>query len=386
MIEWLYTYFSLTEQWLLFALLIVWIYQLWFYLRYMAGTIRHLRRLRKGKIITPIQQPPVSVIICARNEGNNLREYLSTVLTQEYPEYEVIVVNDGSQDDTQSVLEQYQSLYPNLKLTFVPLNARVRSTKKLALTLAAKAAAYDYLLLTDADCRPASKNWISEMMKGFTDKTEIVLGYGAYFHEKTVVNSIIQYDTLFNGLQYLGMAAARHPYMGVGRNLAYRKDVFFRHNGFTKLMDIKAGDDDLFVNREANKKNTAIVVSTDSITWSVPKKSLANWLHQKSRHLSVSPHYKFATKFRLMLEPLTRGAFYALIIALLAVGSLWAQLLALVLFIVRFICQTVILNISASKLQQNQYITYQPVLYDILLPLVNASLMFANIFKRKQTW
>lgn len=386
MIEWLYTYFSLTEQWLLFALLIVWIYQLWFYLRYMAGTIRHLRRLRKGKILTPIQQPPVSVIICARNEGNNLREYLSAVLTQEYPEYEVIVVNDGSQDDTQSVLEQYQSLYPNLKLTFVPLNARVRSTKKLALTLAAKAAAYDYLLLTDADCRPASKNWISEMMKGFTDKTEIVLGYGAYFHEKTVVNSIIQYDTLFNGLQYLGMAAARHPYMGVGRNLAYRKDVFFRHNGFTKLMDIKAGDDDLFVNREANKKNTAIVVSTDSITWSVPKKSLVNWLHQKSRHLSVSPHYKFATKFRLTLEPLTRGAFYALIIALLAVGSLWAQLLALALFIVRFICQTVILNISASKLQQNQYITYQPVLYDILLPLVNASLMFANIFKRKQTW
>lgn len=386
MTEWLNTYFSSVEQWLLLALVLVWIYQLWFYLRYMAGTLRHLRRQRKGKIITPIKQPPVSVVICARNEANNLREYLSAVLEQDYPEYEVIVVNDGSQDDTQSVLEQYQSLYPNLRLTFVPLNARVRSTKKLALTLAAKAAKYDYLILTDADCCPQSKHWIAQLMKGFATDVEIVLGYGAYFREKTVVNSIIQYDTLFNGLQYLGMAQAHRPYMGVGRNLAYKKEVFFRHNGFTKLMDIKAGDDDLFVNREANKKNTAIMVSPDSITWSVPKKSFANWLHQKSRHLSVSPHYRLATKIRLTTEPLTRGLFYALVIALLAIGSVWAQLSAAVLFALRYVLQIVILNMSARKLQHQGIIIYQPIAYDILLPLINLSLMCVNMFKRKQTW
>ena len=145
---------------------------------------------------------------------------------------------------------------------FVPREARVMSTKKLALTIGVKAAHYDYLLMTDADCRPESRNWIREMMSGFIcggEQIEVVLGYGAYFEKNTLLSSLINYDTLFIGLQYLGMAAAGYPYMGVGRNLAYKKDTFFKNHGFRGLLNERSGDDDLFVNKVTTRYNTAIV-------------------------------------------------------------------------------------------------------------------------------
>ena len=233
------------------------LYQCYFYLRYMAGVARWQRKRATDSPNMDSDLPKVSVIVCARNEGTNLSDYLHTLLHQDYPCYEVIVVNDGSEDDTQQVLERYAQQCNNLYITFVPREARVISSKKLALTIGIKAAHYDYLLLTDADCRPESRNWIREMMNGFVrggEQTEVVLGYGAYMEKQTVLSSLISYDTLFIGLQYMGMAAAGHPYMGVGRNLAYKKSTFFQHDGFRGLLNERSGDDDLFVNKVAAKK------------------------------------------------------------------------------------------------------------------------------------
>jgi len=276
------------------------------------------RFLSASKDIPPSPFPPVSVIVCARNEADNLRHYLQALTCQKYPEFEVIVVNDGSEDDTQLVLEQSAKLFHNLRLTFVPHDAWVRSSKKLALTLAAKAAKYDYLLLTDADCRPESPRWIEEMMRGFSNpETEVVLGYSGYFSENSFVNRLIQYDTVFSALTYLGHALSRHPYMGVGRNLAYKKETFFRHNGFAGTLSQRAGDDDLFVNKIANRHNTEVVLTPDSYTWSVPKRTFAEWRIQKYRHLSVAPSYRLSTRLRLTAEPLIRGLWYASFIALI---------------------------------------------------------------------
>ena len=203
---------SLTEQVVLGIFAAAWLYQLYFYLRYILAAVRRT----KPKVCEVGNQPGVSIIVCAKNEQNNLRDYLQALFTQDYPEFEVIVVNDGSVDDSRTFLEYWQKRYRNLRLTFVPIGAQVTSTKKLAITLGAKAAQYDYLLLTDADCRPESPHWISEMMSGFgTENIDIVLGFGAYFTKPTLLNRMIQFDTLFNGLQYLGLAASGHPYMGV---------------------------------------------------------------------------------------------------------------------------------------------------------------------------
>ena len=375
---------SLTEQVVLGAFAAMWLYQVYFYFRYILAAVR--RTKTKKEQGAKGEQPGVSVIVCAKNEQQNLRDYMQALFTQDYPEYEVIVVNDGSVDDSRTFLEFWQKRYRNLKLTFVPLGAQVTSTKKLAITLGAKAAQYDYLLLTDADCRPESTHWISEMMAGFAGKeqaqTDIVLGFGAYFTKPTLLNRMIQFDTLLNGLQYLGMAASGHPYMGVGRNLAYRKSLFFAHGGFYGLLNNKAGDDDLFVNREATAQNTAVVCTPDSLTWSVPKTSLTEWLRQKRRHLSVAPKYKSATKLRLLLEPLSRGLLYAGLIALLVLGGWELQLIAIGAMLLRWISQCVLLNIPAYRWGVTRTWLLIPV-WEVLLPLVTLTMMLIEPFRPK---
>ena len=324
-----------TIDWVLLgALLLLFMAQVYWYARYMAAVARRIRRDKKSASSEqPSDQPGVTVVLCAHNESENLSQYLQALLTQDYPEYEVIVVDDGSEDDTRAVIERYMTHDPRLRMTFVPYGARVGSTKKLALTLAAKAAQYDYLLLTDADCCPESNQWIAQMMKGFQRPTtndqrlpDIVLGFSPYFEDKGHINRLVRFDTLFNGLHYLGAALCGHPYMGVGRNLAYRKSLFFESGGFTQLMTNKAGDDDLFVNHVATKQNTAVVVSRESFMWSPAKKTFKEWWQQKRRHLSVSPAYREQTKMRLALEPLTRGLFYAAVIATIVFACLRANL------------------------------------------------------------
>ena len=345
--------------------------------------------------------PGVSVLVCAHNEAYNLSAYLYALLSQDYPKYEVIVVDDGSEDKTREVIESYMVQDKRLRITFVPKEARVRSTKKLALTLAAKAAQYDYLLLTDADCTPESTHWISEMMRGFMSCTkddvqctkEIVLGFGAYFYEKGFVNRLVRYDTLFNGLHYLSAAAHGHPYMGVGRNLAYKKELFFKTGGFKKMMNNRAGDDDLFVNHVANRKNTAVVSSRASITWSPAKTTMRDWWQQKRRHLSVSHDYRLGTKIRLASEPMSRGLFYLAVIALLVafacqpiVGSPLSILaaLALGLFLLRWIVQTIIINLSAKRMGLHGFNMFTILGMDIFLPLV--SLYMLCVPKKQVKW
>lgn len=413
----------MTEQIVLYIFAAAWLYQLYFYLRYILAAVRRTRPVTDDSSPvtddpSPVTPPGVSVIVCAKNEEKNLHDYMQALFTQDYPEYEVIIVNDGSEDNTRNFLDLWQKRYKNLRVTFVPIGAKVGSTKKLAITLGAKAAQYDYLLLTDADCRPESPHWISEMMRGFGHLTaeggltaersnseavaqrsgqkEIVLGFGAYFVKPGLLNRLIQFDTLFNGLHYLGKAACGHPYMGVGRNLAYSKSFFFAQGGFEGLMQNRAGDDDLFVNRVATKANTAVVCTPDSLTWSVPKTSFIDWLRQKRRHLSVAPKYKLSTKLSLGLEPLTRGLLYASLIALIVITcrqidlsspwlptiSQWLAIAALGAMLLRWIGQCILLNIPARRWGVTRTVLLIPV-WEILLPLISLFMMLIEPLRPK---
>lgn len=357
---------------------VAFIHQIYFYLRY----------LRLGGKVTSqtdsdVQLPAVSVIVCAHNEYDNLQDYLSILLEQDYPCYEVIVVDDSSEDGSDLLLERWSRQYGNLYHTFVPRGARVLSNKKLALTIGIKAAHYDYLLLTDADCRPESKHWIREMMQGFANQqTEVVLGFSPYFEKKGLLNHIIGYDTLFNGLQYMGMARAGKPYMGVGRNLAYKRETFFSVGGFKGLLGNRAGDDDLFVNRIANAANTVVVNNPNSIVWSVPKTTWREWFHQKRRHLSVSPQYRTQSKIQVTLEPLSRGTFYSCLLISAIVGNIELISIALALFLLRLLVQLIIINVSARRLNMRGY-SLGLIAYDIILPLITLYMMLTQPLQKK---
>lgn len=369
------------------ALVILFGYELYFIVRYLGGVSRKAKSQKQKEEGTIEAHPGVTVVISARNEGYNLEHYLQAVLTQDYPEFEVFVVDDGSQDDTADVIERYKNEYLNIRTTFVPKGARVTSTKKLALTMAAKSAKYDYLLLTDADCCPESNRWISEMMQGFAkEQTEVVLGYGAYFYEKGKINRLTRYDTVYTGLLYLGAALAGKPYMGVGRNLAYKKSTFFKQGGFAGINHQRAGDDDLFVNKVATGDNTAVVISPQSVTWSVSKQTWHDWVQQKRRHLSVSPEYKWQTKLWLSSEPALRALYYITLILIGIFGAPISWLAGLLIYLIRGGVLAGTINRGAKVLGDRPFATLRLWWYDISMPVLTLVMMSSQRRKRDLPW
>lgn len=364
-----------------FAILfVVFIYQLYFYIRYLSGILRQNRKLKKNKIKFEKTQPPVSIIIAAKDEEDNLRRFLPKVLEQDYPTFEVIVINDASSDDTGVICQQFKEKYPHLRTTFVPQETKNINSKKLAITLGIKAAKYDILLFTDADCYPESKDWIARMVRNFKPETEFVLGYGNYLKKGGLLNRLISYDTLFIAMQYMGLAAAGKPYMGVGRNMAYRKETFFNLKGFSSNLNILSGDDDLLVNKGSNKNNTSIEISRESITWSEPETRFRDWYYQKARHLSSSVKYKNKTKMFLAVEPFMRGMFYLMVILCAVYGNMITLYAALFLFLTRWIVQMIVINRTSRLYDERRYYLSLPF-WDIFLPIIN---LFVLIFGRRR--
>jgi glycosyltransferase involved in cell wall biosynthesis len=377
--------FNLNEQWqtvdqlLLACFVIVLGIQLFYYLYHFQSILRYARKQKKGIVPFLDSQPPVSVIICSRNESEHLKQFLPSILEQDYPQYEVIIVNDGSTDATDELLRNFSKKYPHLYHTFVPASANVISTKKLGITIGIKAAKYDLLLFTDADCRPASNHWISSMVRNFTQGTEFVIGYGGYQKTKGWISKLITFDTLLIGIQSLGYALNGHPYMGVGRNMAYRKETFNREKGFSKFLKLQSGDDDLFVNSHANEFNTRVEISSESVTWSVPKDNFQSWFRQKERHLSTAKYYKGHSLLMLGTEVLSRGLFYAFFIAILAISPMLLKLIAIALFLTRYAIQCYTIN-KIAKLWNERSFYILLLLFDLYLPLVN---LYIQLFRKK---
>jgi glycosyltransferase involved in cell wall biosynthesis len=296
------------------------------------------------------QTHPVSVIICARDEAENLVKNLPGALVQQYKTtHEVIVVNDNSLDESKYILEEYQREFKQLQLVELKQEARFIPGKKFPLSIGIKTAKHEIVLLTDADCVPASEFWIEKMQDGFYDGVEIVLGYGAMHKKKGFFNKMVRWETFHTALQYLSFAKAGIAYMGVGRNLSYKKSVFFRHKGFSAHNHVPGGDDDLFINKAATKKNTAMVIDKEAFTLSEPAKTWKQWISQKKRHYTTSKYYKPLHKFLLGLYSFSLFLFYPLFILSLFLFN-WK--LTLVAFAIRFIVQAYVIFKTTKQLDE----------------------------------
>ena len=232
----------------------------------------------------------VSVVVCGYNEEKHWEALLEKLLEQEYPNFEIVLVNDQSTDNTKFVFKQWEN-HPKIKLVEIGEDIKKGFGKKFALTLGIKAAMYDYLLLTDADCYPRDKDWISSMAQHFSNKT-IVLGYGAYEKHKGLLNKLVRFDTFQVAMQYFSYALIGKTYMGVGRNLAYKKTLFFSVKGFASHIHIPSGDDDLFIRDVATKENVAIQIHREADIFSQPKTTFSDWFYQRKRHISTFKYYK----------------------------------------------------------------------------------------------
>jgi len=323
---------------------------------------------------------PVSVIICARNEAENLKNNLPYILEQDYPDFEVIVVNDCSQDNTEEILIKLKNKYKNLRYTNIYEDKKFSHTKKLAILVGIKSAKNDILLFTDADCKPVSKDWIKRMQCHFDDKINIVLGYGGYIEEKGLLNKYIRYDTMIIALQYFSYCLMGIPYMGVGRNLAYRKSFFFNSRGFSNHYHLISGDDDLFVNENATKENTAIEYHLKSHTRSIPERTFKQWIRKKRRHFTTSKLYKFQHKLLLSTEQISKLLFYILFVYLLV--NNFAIEIVLSIFLLRFILNLLLMKKVMRILSEKRFWLLTPF-FEIFCIILNFVILLQSRIRYK---
>lgn len=314
---------------------------------------------------------PVTIIIAARNEEDNLFHLLPKILTQDYPEFEVIVVNHQSIDDSSHILKAFQRQFTNLKVIELERSKHIRNGKKLPLTIAIKGAKYEHLLFTDADCEPNSNNWLSLMSNKFTNKKEIVLGYGAYKREPGLLNRLIRLDTAMIAANYLSYAKAGAAYMGIGRNMGYTRSLFLSVNGFKSHYALQSGDDDLFIQEAAKKGNYDICIHPDSFSYSESKKTWSDWYKQKSRHFTTTEHYAVIKKLLLGIYPLSLILFITSFILLCVIYDLCWLTIGVFSFVL--LLKWIIQGCILLKLREKGFIWVFPIwdlVYAILAPIL----------------
>ncbi len=326
--------------------------------------------------------PPVSVIICAHNEAENLERFLSYFTEQEYPTYEIIIVNDHSFDNSSKILLDFQNKYTNLRV--INLQGQKKySGKKAALEAGIDAAIFDILLLSDADCYPISPYWIERMQSKIRGIITLGLGFSPYEKRSGFLNAFIRFETIQAAIQYLSLAVVGFPYMGVGRNLIYRKSLFLQSGGFKDHYDIASGDDDLFVNAVASKDNTRIILDPLSFVYSIPKSSIREFYYQKSRHLKTGTRYRPIHQLLLGGYSLSHFLHYLLggVLLFFPVCRIWALALLLLRMVTLLLCIRPILR----RLQQGDLLTRIPLL-DVSFVLYYILLAPAMIFGNMNKW
>jgi glycosyltransferase involved in cell wall biosynthesis len=320
---------------------------------------------RAAGSILPEPPPGASVVICARNEAKNLQKYLPAVLEQQYPgDWELVVVDDASQDGTPEVLKAFQEQYPRLKV--VRVHKKEHPGKKHALSLGIAAARFDLLFLTDADCEPASGFWLQHMVAALTAKpeTEIALGYAPTRPRSTFLNGWIRFETAQTAIQYFSLAKAGMPYMGVGRNLSWKRPVFQRGGGFETHLELPSGDDDLLVNAAATAENVAVCLAPESFVYSEGAETWAQWFSQKRRHLSAGKRYRPLHQLVLAGISLSQIVHYFLLLVLLLTG--FGTITVAICYLVRSFFLFFLYKRTLPILRESRLLSQLPI-YDTLL-------------------
>ncbi len=303
---------------------------------------------------------PVSIIIAFKNEAHHLEKLLCELKNQNYLQFEILLVNDHSSDDFKNLINEDHQI----RLIDLPQDT---SGKKQAIAYGIKHARHEVLLFLDADCLPKSKEWIKQMTDPLLSGKDIVLGYSGFYSEKTILNRLIRFETFMNGIQYLSFALNGRPYMGVGRNMAYRKSLVI-NNDEIHVKDIKSGDDDLLVNRKANRQNTSIQICHGSQTISEAESTFNSYVYQRRRQLQAGTHYKTLDRLHLAVIGLSQLFFATSIV--FAIIHLEFLLLIYPFVLVKWIIQLIITYFLTRKMGEKELWYWTPIIETVYIFLI----------------
>ncbi len=383
-------YDQLCEMGLVFQLLLgvlglFFFIQLFYYIYYYSAP---LKALKSPSSKDNEKLPPVSIIVCAQNEAENLKQFIPKLLEQKYPnKFEVIVVNDGSTDESAEVLERMAQEHSNLKISFLPRAAKYMSRKKMCLSIGIKAAAYDVYLFTDADCCPSSQLWLEIMVRNLNNSNDVVLGATRFNKLEGMIGNLIDYDNLFNTIRYMGYALRGNIFRGTIRNMAYKKNIYYKAKGFSKHLDLDTGEDDILL-RDANvKDNVCVELNSNAITICNRQLTAKSYRLMKEQRLDNRKFYRTGTRFSLGFENVSRMLFYLLTIALVVFATLECQWLALgitaFLFLARYITQAVVMSKNAKWLGCKAH-PLGIIFFDFYLPIYEQYLNTIGRIGRKR--
>ena len=332
----------------------------------------HRRKIaeRKGKLMVTDAKPGISVVIVASDHEEQLTENLPHILTQDYPDYEVIVVDDNSQDETKDLLQRLAQQYPHLYSTFTSDSIRYISRKKLALTLGIKAAKKEWLVFIEPDCRPTSDQWLALMARHFTENTDVVVGYSNYEHKDGFANLCYMYDTLLQQVRMLGLTLRGLGYMGIGRNMAYRKEIFFNNKGYSRHLDLERGEDDLFVNEHVKGSRIAAEVSAEA-TVRCTIADVHRWTSDKLNRLFIRGKMRGAGPYLMDSDTLTRTLYHIGVVSVIIYSCIcgwWSTLgVCAGLWTIWWSMRLLIFHRMAKVLGERRYNVSLPLM-DLLQP------------------
>lgn len=342
------------------------------------------KKIPKATELNESKMPSVSVVLTTHNEASFLKDSLVYLLEQDYPNYEVVVVNYISSDDTEFVLKVCGENYPHLKAIAFKEDVNMFSGKKYPLSIGIKSAKNDVLVLTEPDSVPKSFSWLRSIVAGYMHGADVVLGYSGIRQEKGLLNSMMQYDNLCQSASMFGWAIMGNPYTGNGRNLSYRRNFFFDRGAFIRHYTEPEGADDLFVNQNANKRNTAMALEEGSFVQTEPRKNFHQWHLQRKAHYTTKKYYGWKDKLLLMVHPTAVLLFY-LSLVLMLVASLRSWIVPLVFLVVDWAWQIVAFSLLTKRFSVKNVHFFAP-LYEIYFLLANTFLCLTSLHKKTNRW
>lgn len=354
--------------------------------------VPYSRLFKSNKIQNKLQEntncPPLSVIIVTKDSASMLKDNLPAILEQDYPEFEVIVVNDESAGEDEDILKILGSRYRHLYRTFIPKSARYVSRKKLGVAMGIKASKYDWIVVTEPYCKPESKDWLKSLSRNFVPGTDIVLGYCNYTYGKGIFAKRIIADMLLMSMRFLGKAIGEKPYMGMGRNMAYRKEIYLHHKGFSNQLTLTRGDDDLFINEIADSRNTKVCVDSNSIMRMPLPKYKKTWRDDKIGYEVTGNHYKGTARVSNSLETWSAWLFNLSVIAALCIGILNKEWIftscIFAAWLIRTITTMTVFYKTAKAMGEK--VSAYLFVYDFMRPLYSLSLKIGYITRHKSDY
>ena len=323
---------------------------------------------------------PASIVLCARDAYEYLTELIPVLLNQDYPDFEIVVVNDCSDDETEEYLKDLERREPRVKPVQLKQHLNFFNGKKFPLSMGIKSAQNDLIVLTDFNCMPVNDQWLRSVVNRYNHQTEIVIGYSPYVQKKGILNHLMRFDALQNGLLYLSAALNHHAYMGIGKNLSYRKELFFRNKGFISHYTTAVGEDDLFINKVSTKKNTEVLIDAENAILTTPTSSFKLWMRQKSSRYSTISKYDGRSRLMLSLFYGSQLLFYVSFITLIALcakpafvitgGAVFYIPILVFFFLLRFGSQMIIYH-KASKRLGEKGLLPGLIVYDFLFAFLS---------------